>query len=176
MQVERSHSARMHVSSSSSSGAVTFTTCLQGSSPWPEEPVRTCWSCNLSCYCCSSMPCRMPQSPSVQKTETGTMSCGRNMHPLQPSAKAASHPTPLCTAAAVAATQSACCVQEGGLEITFEKSMLPLFWEGIIVTATFERLRDGENTRWILSQPSYVWPSWYCEEGCMQKHQQKPAS
>lgn len=86
------------------------------------------------------------------------------------------HPARPGTAAAVAATQPACCVQEGGLEITFEKSMLPLFWEGIIVTATFERLRDGEKTRWILSQPSYVWPSWYCEEGCMEKHQQKRAS
>ena len=38
LQVENSHSARMHVSSISSSGAVTFTQCLQGSSAWPEQP------------------------------------------------------------------------------------------------------------------------------------------
>ncbi|CAK0783434.1 hypothetical protein CVIRNUC_006633 [Coccomyxa viridis] len=37
-KVEKSHSARMHVSSISSSGAVTFTQCLQGSSAWPEQP------------------------------------------------------------------------------------------------------------------------------------------
>lgn len=54
--------------------------------------------------------------------------------------------------------------------------MLPLFWEGIIVTAEYQQLRDGSDTRWILSQPGYVWPSWYCEAGCMEKHHAKPSS
>ena len=66
-----------------------------------------------------------------------------------------------------------CGLQEGGIDIAFEKSMLPLFWEGLIVTATYQRLRDGPNTRWILSQLGYVWPSWYCEAGCMEEHKQK---
>lgn len=69
-----------------------------------------------------------------------------------------------------------CSLQEGGIDIAFEKSMLPLFWEGLIVTATYQMLRDGQKTRWILSQPGYVWPSWYCEAGCMEKHQQKAKS
>ena len=41
MQVESEHSGRMHVSAISSSGSVTFTTCLHGGSPWPEQPVRS---------------------------------------------------------------------------------------------------------------------------------------
>ena len=38
LQVKTSLSARMHVSSITSSGTVTFTECLQGFNAWPEQP------------------------------------------------------------------------------------------------------------------------------------------
>ena len=54
-------------------------------------------------------------------------------------------------------------MQAGGIEIAFERSMLPLFWKGLVVAATYQKLRDGQTTRWALSQPGYVWPSWMHE-------------
>ena len=62
------------------------------------------------------------------------------------------------------------------MEIAFEQSMLPLFWEGLIVAATYQKLSDGQRTRWILSQPGYVWPSWYFEAGSAEKDQQMAKS
>ena len=69
-----------------------------------------------------------------------------------------------------------CMLQEGGIEMAFEKSMLPLFGKGVIVNATFQQLGNGASTRWMLSQPGYVWPSWYCQAGCMDKHCSKSSS
>ena len=60
--------------------------------------------------------------------------------------------------------------------MAFEKSMLPLFWKGVIVNATFQQLGNGASARWMLSQPGYVWPSWYCQAGCMEKHCSKSSS
>ena len=48
LQIENSHSARMHVLDISSSGTVTFSQCLQGSSAWPEQPVCAPLSTDLS--------------------------------------------------------------------------------------------------------------------------------
>ena len=60
-------------------------------------------------------------------------------------------------------------MQEGGLAIEFDEPIAALFRVGMIVTATFQRLSDGSNSRWELSSPGYCWPSWCCMQGCLSK-------
>ena len=59
------------------------------------------------------------------------------------------------------------CAQEGGVVVQFDGPIAALFRAGMIVTATFQQLSNGSSSRWELSSPGYVWPSWYCEKGCM---------
>ena len=56
-------------------------------------------------------------------------------------------------------------LQEGSalLEVRFEPELGALFREGMTVTGAWRSMSDG-STR--LSEPSYVYPSWYCPGGC----------
>ena len=51
--------------------------------------------------------------------------------------------------------------------IQFDAPIAALFRVGMIVTAIFQQLSNGSTSRWELSSPGYVWPSWHCEKGCM---------
>ncbi|BDA49589.1 hypothetical protein COCOBI_14-2080 [Coccomyxa sp. Obi] len=59
---------------------------------------------------------------------------------------------------------------ENGVVIQFDEPIAALFRVGMIVTATFQKLSNGSESRWELSSPGYVWPSWYCEKGCINSH------
>ncbi|KAK9904819.1 hypothetical protein WJX75_003114 [Coccomyxa subellipsoidea] len=56
---------------------------------------------------------------------------------------------------------------EGDVVIQFDAPIAALFRVGMIVTAIFQQLSNGSTSRWELSSPGYVWPSWHCEKGCM---------
>lgn len=60
--------------------------------------------------------------------------------------------------------------QGGGVVIEFDTPIALLFRVGMVVTATFQQLSNGSGSRWELSSPGYVWPSWYCERGCFSTH------
>jgi hypothetical protein len=65
--------------------------------------------------------------------------------------------------------------QKGGVKITFDAPIVALFRPGMIVTATYQELRDASGgSRWELSTPGYVWPSWYCQKGCLDKEKAPP--
>lgn len=61
-----------------------------------------------------------------------------------------------------------------GVWIEFDAPTAALLRPGLIVTASFIELSDG---RWCLSDPGYVWPSFYCvDERCPGRFQAAAAS
>ena len=54
--------------------------------------------------------------------------------------------------------------------VEFDRQLGRLFRPGMVVTGKHVRLADGS---WYFTEPGYVWPSWYLEDGATDQPQTK---